>query len=111
MRLRRNHHWQAFGGRDAGDSLAGAHARASGHLLDARSVRCAKDELVGALVVQIHKAGIRTKRVRNLPRNQGQDLLEIERRVDGFDRLGQQAEMTLPDVHPEIVAAGVRSAA
>jgi hypothetical protein len=41
-------------------------------------VRRAKDELVRALVVEVDEAGVRPERVRDLARNELEDLLEVE---------------------------------
>src|SRR5438105_4558699 len=99
MCLRRDHDRRALCGRHAGDSLPRAHARAARHLLHAGSVCRAEDELVGTLVIQVNEARVGTERVGHLARDQGEHLFEIERRVDSLDRLGQQAEVSLADVH------------
>ena len=77
----------------------GSHARRARHLLDVRPVRRAQDELVGVLVVEVDEAGVRLERVRDAARDQHEHLLEVERGVDGGDRLGQQAEMARGLVH------------
>ena len=77
----------------AGDPLARPHPRAPRHLLDARAVRRAQHELVGALVVEVDEARVGVERVGDLARDELEHLLEVERRVDRRDRLGQQAQM------------------
>jgi hypothetical protein len=62
-------------------------------------VRGPQHELVRTLVVQVDEAGVGVERVRDLARHEREHLLEIERRVDGLDRLGQQAEVALARVH------------
>jgi hypothetical protein len=66
-------------------------------------VRRAQDELVGALVVQVDEAGVGVEGVCDLGRDLLEHFLEVERRVDGGDRLGQEAQMPLADVHRPIV--------
>ena len=61
VRLLGDHHRRALGGGDARDPLAGPHARRAGQLLDARAVRRAQDELVGALVVEVDEARVRCR--------------------------------------------------
>ena len=106
VRLRRDHHRLALGGRRAGDALAGAHARPPRHLLDARPVRRAQDELVRALVVEVDEARVGLERVRGLARDELEHLLQVERRVDRGDRLGQQAQVPLGLLHRPIIAIG-----
>ncbi len=89
-----NHHGRALGGGNAGDALAGPHPRCPRHLLDAAPVRRAQDELVRALVVQVDEAGVGPERVGDLARNQLEHLLEVERRVDSRNRLGQEAKVS-----------------
>src|SRR5207249_4077069 len=84
----------------AGDPLAGAHPRPLGHLGDARAVGGAKHELAGALVVEVDEAGVGVECVSDLRRDLAEHLLEVEGRVDGLDRLGQEAEMAFAGVHP-----------
>ena len=105
MRLRRQHHGLPLGGGGAGDALAGPHPRPPRHLLDRRPVRRAQDELVRPLVVEVDKARVRLERVRDLVRDEREHLLEVERRVDGRDRLRQQAEVACGFLH----AANCRS--
>ena len=83
----------------AGDPLARPHTRPARHLLDAGAVRRAQDELVRALVVQVDEAGVGLERSRDLARDQREHLLEVERRVDRLDRLGQEPEVALSGVH------------
>ena len=83
----------------ARDPLARPHPRAPRHLLDARAVRRAEDELVGALVVEVDEAGVGLERLGDLARDELEHLLEIERRVDRGDRLGQEPEVPCGRVH------------
>ena len=99
VRALRDHHRCALGGRDAGDPFSRAHARRAGHLLDAAAVRGPQDELVGTLVVEVDEARIRRERVGHLARNELEHLLQVERRVDGGDRLGEKAEVAGRRVH------------
>jgi len=62
-------------------------------------VRRPQDELVGALVVQIDEARVRAERVRDLARDELEDLLEVEGGVDGRDRLRQEPEVTCCRIH------------
>ena len=87
----------------ARDPLARPHLRAARHLLDARPVRRAQHELVGALVVEVDEAGVGAERLGDLARDQLEHLLEVERRVDRGDRLGQEAQVPLGRVHPTSV--------
>jgi hypothetical protein len=100
--LRRDHHGRTLGRSGAGDPLSGAHPRAPRHLRDARTVRRAQDELVGALDVEVDEAGLRAENVGDLARNEPEYLLQIERRVDGRDRLDQKPEVALARVHVEL---------
>jgi hypothetical protein len=52
-------------------------------------VRGAQDELAGGLVVEVDEARVGVECRGDLVRDEVQDLLEVERRVDGSDRLGQ----------------------
>ena len=99
MRLRRDHHRRPIGSRSAGDPLTGPHLRPPRHLLDARPVRRPQHELVRPLVVEVDEARVRRERLRHLARDELEHLLEVERRVDGGDRLRQQAEMPLGGFH------------
>ena len=63
-------------------------------------MRRAQHELPGALVVEVDEARIRVEGVRHLGRDLGEHLLEIEGRIDGLDRLGEQAQMPFAGVHP-----------
>jgi hypothetical protein len=82
-----------LGGRGPGDPLARAHPRTARHLLDAGAVRRPQHELVRPLVVQIDEAGVGLERLGDLAGDEREHLLEVERRVDGGDRLRQQAEV------------------
>jgi hypothetical protein len=99
MRLRRDHHRLPGGRRRARDSLSGPHPRPARHLLDTGAVRRAQDELVRLLVVEVDKAGIGAERIRDLRRDEREHLLEIERRVDGGDRLREQAQVAGGLIH------------
>ena len=110
MRLRRDHHRLARGRSGARDPFAGAHPRPAGHLLDAGAVRGAQDELAGLLVVEVDEAGIGTERVGDLARDEREHLLEVERRVDRGDRLGQKAQMAPGLVHRATIAPPRRAA-
>ena len=55
--------------------------------------RYSQHELVGALVVEVDEARVGAERFGDFPRDEREHLLEIERRVDRLDRLGQQAQM------------------
>jgi hypothetical protein len=99
VRLRRQHDRLAFDRRSAGDPLAGAHPGPAGHLLDARPVRGPQHELAAPLVIEVDEAGVGVQCVGHLARDQGENLLEVERRVDRRNRLGQQAEMPFGGVH------------
>jgi len=105
MRLRRDHHRRAGGGGRSGDPFARTHARTPGHLLDARAEGRPQHELVRLLVVQVDEAGVGGQRVRHLARDEREDLLEVERRVDRRDRLRQQAQVTRRLVHVAIVGS------
>ena len=45
------------------------------------------------LVVEVDEAGVGLERVGDLARDQAEHLLEVERRVDGGARLGQQSQV------------------
>jgi hypothetical protein len=62
-------------------------------------VRRPKHELVRALVVEVDEARIGLERLGDLAGDEREHLLEVERRVDGRDRLGQQPEVTGSRVH------------
>ena len=80
------------------------HPRPPRHLRDPRPVSRAEDELVSLLVVEVDEACIGAQGVGDLLRDERQHLLEVERRVDGRDRLAQQTEVAVTYVHPAIVA-------
>jgi tetratricopeptide (TPR) repeat protein len=82
---------------------ARAHARRSRQLVDVRAVRRAEDELVGRFVVEVDEARVRPECVCHASRDEPEHLLEVERRVDRLDRLGQKAKMPLALVHVSIV--------
>ena len=99
VRLGRDHHRRPLGGCDARDALARTHPRSPRQLLDPRAVRRPQDELVRALVVQVDEARVRPERVRDLARDELEHLLQVERRVDRRDGLGQEPEMACRRVH------------
>ena len=109
MSLLGEHHGRTLGGRDAGDPLPRPHARRSRQLLDPRPVRRAEDELVGTLVVEVDEARVRPQRVGDLARDELEHLLQVERRVDRGDGLGEEAEMTCCRVHAPIVVSTGRT--
>ena len=53
-----------------------------------------------ALVVEVDEAGVGVERVGDLGRDQREHLLEVERRVDRLDRVGQQPEVAFALIHP-----------
>ena len=99
MSLRGDHHRLSLVRRAAGDPLARSHARSARHCLDAGAVRRAQDELAGPFVVEVDEAGVGAERVRDLLCDEREHLLEVERRVDGLDRLGEQPQVSLANVH------------
>jgi hypothetical protein len=68
-------------------------------------MRGTEHEVAGRLVEEVDEAGVSSQRIRDLARDEGEDFLEIERRVDGGDRLRQQPQMTGRLVDPPIVGA------
>ena len=106
VRRGRDHHGRPLGRRAAGDALTGPHARPSRHLVDARPMRGPEDELVGPRVVERDEARVGTEGVRDLLGHEMEHLFEIERRVDGGCRLGEEAEVPLGRIHPAIVQNG-----
>jgi hypothetical protein len=101
----RDHHGRALGGGGAGDAFARTHPRAPGHLLDARPVCGAQDELVAALVIEVDEAGVGLERGGDLLRDEVEDFLEVERRIDGGRRFGQQPKVPLARIHGNIVGS------
>ena len=93
--LRRDHHRRELGRRPACDALAWPHAGPPGHLLDTGAVGGAQHELAGTVVVEVDEARIGVERVGDPAGHQLEHLLEVERRVDGRNRLGKQAQMPL----------------
>ena len=108
VRLRGQHHRRALLGRDAGDPLARPQLRDAGHLVHAGAVRRAEDELARAIVVEVDEAGVGPERVGDLGGDEPEHLLEVERRVDRLDRLGEEPEVPLARVHAAIVGSRVR---
>ena len=98
----------ALGGRGAGDPLARAEARAARHLVERRAVRRAQDELAGGVVVEVDEARVGLERGGDLVGHEMQHLLEVERGVDGGDRLGQQPQVPVGRLHRLIVGASWR---
>ena len=70
------------------------------HLLDARPVRRAQHELAGALVVEVDEARVGVERVGDLRGDEREHLLEVERRVDRLDRVGEEPDVAVACVHP-----------
>ena len=99
MGLGGDHDRPPLGGGGAGDPLTGAHAGALRHFLHTRSVRGTEDELVALFVVEVDETRVGAEDVRNLACDEPEHLLEIERRVDRRNRLGEEAQMALSDVH------------
>ena len=91
--------WSPVGRRGTGDPFAGPQTGTLRHLLDSRPVRGAQDELVCPLVVEVDEAGLGAKSVGDLAGDEVEHLFEVERRVDGGDRLGEEAQVTRSYVH------------
>ncbi len=99
MRLGRDRDGPSLGGGRAGDPLADAEPRPARHLVERRAARRAEDELAGRLVVEVDEARVGLERGGDLVRDEVEHLLEVERRVDGGARLGQQPQMAFAGVH------------
>ena len=99
MRLGRDHDRRALRRGAAGDPFAWAHFRPARHLLDPGAVRGAQHEFVRPRVVEIDEAGVCLERLGDLPCDETEHLLEVERRVDSGDRLGQQTKVSGGSVH------------
>ena len=99
MRLRGDHHRSAIGGGRSGDPFTRPQARTLRHLLDARPVRRAEDELVRPLVVEVDEAGLGPEGVGDLAGDELQNLFQVERRVHRGDRLGEKAQVACSYVH------------
>jgi hypothetical protein len=99
MRVARDHDRLPFGRGRARDSFARAHLRNACQLVDPRSARGAEDELVRALVVEVHEARVGVERLRDLRGDELEELVEIESRVDRGDRLREEPEMPSGLVH------------
>jgi len=99
MRLRRDHHRRPVGRGGSGDPLTRTHARTLGHLLDARSVRGAENELVRPVVVEVDEAGFGAESVGDLAGDELQDFFQVERGVHRGDRLGEKAQVASSYVH------------
>jgi hypothetical protein len=65
----------------------------------------AQHQLVRLLVVEVDEARVRLERVRDPVGDEREHLLEVERRVDGRDRFGQEAQMAGGLVHSAIVGS------
>ena len=68
-------------------------------------MRRPQDQLVRPFVIEVDEARVCPERVGDLARDEREDLLEVERRVDGLDRLGQEPQVPLANIHGAIVAA------
>ena len=99
VRLGRDHHRLASSCGRTRDPLARAHPRPAGHLLDPRPVRRPQYELGRLLVVEVDEARVGAEGVRDLARDEREHLFEVEARVDGGDRLRQEAQVTGSLVH------------
>ncbi len=86
----RDHHRRSLGGRGAGDPLARAHLRDARELLHPRAVGGAQNQFVRRLIVEIDEARVGLEGLGDLVRDQLEDLVEVEGRVDRGDRLGQK---------------------
>jgi hypothetical protein len=73
-------------------------------------VRRAEDELVGALVVEVDEARVGLERVRDAAGHELEHLLQVERRVDGADRLRQEREVPRRRIHAVRLYGGRRTA-
>jgi hypothetical protein len=62
-------------------------------------VRRAEDELVRGLVEEVDEARLRAEGLGDLASDEREHLFEVERRVDGGDRLGQEPQMPGGGVH------------
>jgi hypothetical protein len=71
-------------------------------------VRCAQNELVGPLVVEVDEARVGFERLSDFAGNEPEDFLEIERRIDGRDRLGQELQVSSRRVDLSIVGRSPR---
>ena len=91
-----------------GAALVGAGAL----LTLAFGIALAEHELVRLFVVEVDEARVGLERRRDLVRDEVEHLLEVERRVDGRDRVRQEPQVTGGFLHPSILGApGVRSRA
>jgi hypothetical protein len=99
VRRARDRDRRALGGGRPGDPLARPHLRDARHVLDARAERRAQHELVGGLVVEVDEARVRLERLGDLGRHELEDLVEVERRVDRRDRLGDEPKVTCRGIH------------
>ena len=99
VRLLGDHDGRALGRCDARDPLSRAHPWRARQLLHARAVRRTQHELVGAFVVEVDETGVGAERVGHLARDELEHLLQIERRVDRGNRLGQEPQVTGGGIH------------
>jgi hypothetical protein len=65
----------------------------------------AQDELVAALVIEVDEAGVGLERGGDLLRDEVEDFLEVERRIDGGRRFGQQPKVPLARTPGNIVGS------
>jgi hypothetical protein len=105
--LTRDHHGGALGRGCARDALPGPHLRNARHVLDPGAVRRPEDELVGRLVVQVDEAGVGLEGLRDLVRDQVEDLLQVQSRVHRGDRLRQETQVAGRSVHVNDIQARV----
>jgi hypothetical protein len=68
-------------------------------------VRRAEDELARALVVEVDEARVGFERLGDLRSDEVKHLLQVERRVDGRDRLREELQVALGSIHHAIVGA------
>ena len=99
MSCSRDHDRRALGRRRSRDALARTHLRPPCRLLDPGADGGPQHELVRALVVEVDEAGVGLERLGHLRRDQLEQLVQVERRVDGLDRLGDEAQVPLGAIH------------
>ena len=94
-----DHDRRALCSRDARDPLARPHPRRARELLDPCAMGRAQHEFVRPLVVEVDEAGVRPQRIGDLARDELEHLLEVERRVDRSDRLGEESKVPGGRIH------------
>jgi hypothetical protein len=99
VRRPRDHDRRPLCRRGPRDALARTHLRRAGQLLDVGADGCLQHELVRRLIVEVHEARVGFERPGDLRRDQLEELIEVECRVDRRDRLGQEAEVPFRAVH------------